>query len=148
MELVEIFKQFFSQVENGQMQTSSFPSSYDGLIMEVGFGQGVPANIPWIAFLQPGQTVRNGIFPVFYFFKKLHWLILAYGISEEKRPEKSWRAPVKVQTIEQFLLSKHKEPHKYHASYVFQSYNTLFELDYEKMETDLKQLIRHYKTLF
>lgn len=148
MTLTETFKQFFIQAETGELQTSSYPGSYDGLVMEVGFGFGVPTHIPWIAFLAPGQTVRNGIFPVFYFFKKLHWVILAYGISEEKIPAKSWRAPLKVQTIEQFFRTKNKVPQKYHKSYVFETYNTLSDLNYQQMEDDLKRLIRHYKTLF
>lgn len=82
MNLVDIFRKFFTQVEKGELQTASFPNSYDDLKMEVGFGFGTQANIPWIAFLAPGQPVRHGIFPVFYFFKKLNWLILAYGLSE------------------------------------------------------------------
>jgi 5-methylcytosine-specific restriction enzyme B len=148
MTLPDIFNQFFTQVENGEMKTTSFPQAYDGLKMEVGFGQGLQANIPWIAFLAPDQTVRQGIFPVFYYFKKLHWLVLAYGISEDKAPSKSWRAPLAVQTIEQFFRSKSKTPQKYHRSYVFAAYNTLFELDYQTMQSDLEKLIRHYKTLF
>jgi 5-methylcytosine-specific restriction enzyme B len=148
MTLKNTFESFFTQAETGQTKTSSYDDSYDGLVMEVGFGFGVATHIPWIAFLGPGQTVRNGIFPVFYFFKKLRYVILAYGISEEKVPAKSWRAPLKVQTIEQFFKIKNKVPQKYHKSYVFETYNTIKDLDYNKMETDLQKLIQHYKTLF
>jgi 5-methylcytosine-specific restriction enzyme B len=148
MTLKDTFESFFAQVDTGETKTSSYDNLYDGLIMEVGFGFGVATHIPWIAFLGPDQTVRHGIFPVFYFFKKLHYVILAYGISEEKVPVKSWRAPLKVQTIENFFRTKNKVPQKYHKSYVYAAYNTLKDLDYWQMETDLKKLIQHYKTLF
>ncbi|MEJ7829759.1 MAG: hypothetical protein WKF91_16235 [Segetibacter sp.] len=148
MKLTDTFKKFFDQAETGGLETASYPAAYNDLIMDVGFGFGVPTHIPWIAFLAHGQTVRNGIFPVFYFFKKLHYVILAYGISEENIPVKSWGAPLKVQTVKQCFKTKNKIPQKYHKSYVFATYTTLKDLDYEQMETDLQKLIQHYKTRF
>ncbi len=148
MQITDTFKHFFTQVETGELKTSSYNDVYNDLVIDVGFGFGVATHIPWIAFLGPGQTVRNGIFPVFYFFKKLRWLILAYGISEERIPVKSWRAPLKVQTVEQFFRTKNKVPQKYHKSYVFAAYTTLNDLGYHQMETDLNKLILHYKKLF
>ena len=130
------------------METASYLATYDDLKMDVGFGFGRPTFIPWIAFLAPGQTVMDGIFPVFYFFKKLHYVILAYGISEENIPFMSWRAPSKVQTVEQFFKTKNKVPAKYHNSYVFRPYTTLKDLDYNQMETDLQTLIKDYKKRF
>jgi 5-methylcytosine-specific restriction enzyme B len=70
MTLSDIFNQFFTKFENGEMKTTSFPPSYDRLKIEVGFGQRLQANIPWIAFLAPGQSVRQGIFPLFLLFSE------------------------------------------------------------------------------
>src|ERR1019366_7463173 len=118
-EIEEILTTFFAQVENDDHTTSHFPQFYSDLQVKVGFGFGNTAKIPWITFLGPGQTPQEGIFPVFYFFKEHHKLILAYGISETKMPKKSWRAPVGVKTLSQYFKSFGIIPHKYGLSYVY-----------------------------
>jgi 5-methylcytosine-specific restriction protein B len=139
-----ILATFFEQVETGSHLTSHYPSTYSGLRLDVGFGIGKDANIPWIAFLGDGQTVQNGIFPVFYFFKNDHKLILAYGISEKNKPKKLWFVPPNTNTIKQYFDSLHKTPHKYHYSYVYEIYSTYKDLDYVKIEADLNRLIARY----
>jgi len=139
-----ILATFFEQVETGSHLTSHYPSTYSGLRLDVGFGIGKDANIPWIAFLGDGQTVQNGIFPVFYFFKNDHKLILAYGISEKNKPKKLWFVPPNTKTIKQYFDSLHKTPHKYHYSYVYEIYSTYKDLDYVKIEADLNRLIARY----
>lgn len=146
MRLSDTFRKFFDQAETGRLETTSYPSTYEDLIVDVGFGFGVPAHIPWIAFLAPGQTVRDGIFPVFYFFKKFHYVVLAYGISEENVPIKTWGAPLKVKTIEQFFKTAKKVVPKYRKSYVFETYSTFKDSDFDRMENDLRKLIQHYTT--
>ena len=143
-----ILKVFFGQVESGDHSTTHYPSVFEELQLNVGFGIGKTANIPWLVFLAEGQTPQHGIFPAFYYFKKQHTLILAYGISEAKRPMLSWRAPLKVQTIEKYFQQRHVKPYKYGQSYVYGAYTTYDEMDFVKITADLNALIKHYKTLF
>ena len=143
----EILSLFFDQSSTKSLATNHYPPSYDGLKLDVGFGFGVPAKISWIAFLGQQQTPQDGIFPVLYFFKEYRKLILAYGISETKRPKKSWLAPLGIKTIAQHFKALGITPHKYGSSYVYETYSTYKDLDYEKLESDLKTLIDRYKKL-
>ena len=43
---------------------------------------GMPARIPWIAFITPEMKVSEGFYPVYLYYKKHETFILAYGISE------------------------------------------------------------------
>ena len=94
-----ILSAFFSQSETDNLVARHYPAFYSGLKLKAGFGKGRVARISWIAFLDKDQKVTNGIFPVFYFFKEDHKLILAYGISEKEKPNKSWNAPSGTKTI-------------------------------------------------
>jgi 5-methylcytosine-specific restriction enzyme B len=140
-DIKEILLAFLDQVESGSHASSHYPSAYSGLKLNIGFGIGKDAEIPWIAFLGEQQTVQNGIFPVFYFFKAQHKLILAYGISETIKPKKIWLVPPNTKTIKQYFDGLRINPHKYHYSYVYEVYSTYKDLDFDKIETDLERLI-------
>ncbi len=146
-DIKEILTIFLKQVEDDDHSTSHYPPFYSGLELKVGFGFGNTAKIPWIAFLGAGQTPQEGIFPVFYFFKEHHKLILAYGISETKRSKKSWRAPLGVKTIAQYFKSFGITPHKYGLSYVYAVYSTFKDFDWGKIQLDLDTLIAQYKKI-
>lgn len=146
-DIKEILTSFLDQVESGSHVTSHYPTSYSDLTLDIGFGIGRSTNIPWVAFLGQGQTVRDGIFPVFYFFKKHHKIILAYGVSEEKRPTRSWFVPTNTKTVKQYFETLHITPQKYHYSYVYEVYSTLKDLDFDKMKIDLHRLIERYKKI-
>jgi len=143
----EVLRTFFEQVESGSHVTSHYPSSYSGLKLDVGFGIGKDANIPWVAFLGEQQTVQNGIFPAFYFFKAHHKLILACGVSETIKPKKIWFVPPNTKTVKQYFNELHINPYKYHYSYVYEIYSTYKDLDYDKIERDLGRLINRYKKI-
>jgi 5-methylcytosine-specific restriction enzyme B len=146
-DIKEILKTFLEQVERNDHRTSDFPPYYSGLKLKVGFGFGRTAKIPWITFLGKEQTPRDGIFPVYYFFKDTHKLILAYGISESNIPKMKWNVPINTKTIETYFQSLRITPYKYHSSYVFEVYDTLNDLDWNKIEMDLENLINKYKEL-
>lgn len=146
-DLKTILTNFFDQAETNDIGTSQYPRFYSGLLLKVGFGVGRPAQIPWIAFLAKDQKVMNGIFPVYYFFKEHHKLILAYGISEAEKPNKFWKIPVGSKTILQYFHQFGKQPYKYGLSYVFKVYNSSMDMDWEKMNTELNDLLSQYKQL-
>jgi 5-methylcytosine-specific restriction protein B len=117
------------------------------LKLKVGFGIGNTAKIPWIAFLGAGQTPQEGIFPVYYFFKENHRMILAYGISEEKIPKLRWPVTPIMKTINTYFKERGLKPYKYGLSYVYKTYDVNKGLDWIKIEEDLNVLIGKYKTL-
>ncbi|MFI5185742.1 MAG: MrcB family domain-containing protein [Chitinophagales bacterium] len=146
-DIKEILSAFFVQVEKSDHRTGHYPSFYSGLKIKVGFGIGRTAKIPWITFLGKGQTPQDGIFPVYYFFKENHKLILAYGISETNIPKKKWNVSQNTKTVEKYFESLRISPHKYHSSYVYEVYDTYEDLDWNKIESDLDSLIEKYKPL-
>jgi 5-methylcytosine-specific restriction enzyme B len=144
-DIKEILSEFLDQTEKNDHRTNHYPSSYCDLELKVGFGIGRDARIPWVAFLGKHQTPQEGIFPVFYFFKEYHKLILAYGISETKRPKRNWIVPLKTKTVIDYFKNLGLSPHKYHQSYVYEVYSTIKDLDWKRVETDLVNLITKYK---
>ena len=146
-DIKEILAAFFTQVEKGGHSTGHYPSCYSDLELKVGFGIGKDARIPWIGFLAKGQTPQDGIFPVFYYFKEHHKLILAYGVSETNKPKKNWLVPPSTKTIRQYFDDLRLTPHKYHYSYVCEVYSDYKEFDWVKIESDLDCLLGRYKII-
>jgi len=146
-DIKEILSNFFEQVQKDDHRTNHYPSFYSGLNLKIGFGFGRTAKIPWITFLGKNQTPQDGIFPVYYFFKGNHKLILAYGISETNIPKKKWNIPQHSKTIEKYFEELRINPHKYHFSYVYEAYDTNEDFDWKKIELDLDSLIDKYKLL-
>ena len=138
---------FFAQSETDNLVAKHYPTFYSGLKLKAGFGKGRVASISWIAFLAKDQKVTNGIFPVFYFFKEDHKLILAYGISEKEKPNKNWNVPPDTKTITRYFHQFGKEPYKYGLSYVYEVYDTNKDLVFNKIENDLDNLIAYYKKI-
>ncbi|UCE44351.1 MAG: DUF3578 domain-containing protein [Candidatus Bathyarchaeota archaeon] len=80
--LVQIINTFLAQAHKGDLKTSSYPREWSGLKMQVSFGKGAPARIPWIAFIAPEMRATRGFYPAYLYYKELGTLILSYGISE------------------------------------------------------------------
>jgi 5-methylcytosine-specific restriction protein B len=146
-DIKEILTNFFEQTETDNLTASYYPAFFSGLKLKAGFRRGAAAKIPWVAFLGKDQKVMNGIFPVYYFFKEDHRLVLAYGISEAEKPNKNWKVEAGTKTITQYFRQFGKEPYKYGLSYVYQVYDTNKDLDWNKIETDLDHLIANYKLI-
>jgi len=146
-DIKEILSSFLDQVEKNNHATNHYPSFYAGLKLKVGFGVGKTAKIPWITFLGQNQEPQNGIFPVYYFFKENHKLILAYGISETNIPKRNWFVSPGIKTIAKYFNSFGITPHKYGFSYVYEVYSTYKDLDWNKIEIDLDNLIDRYKKI-
>ena len=144
----EILTTFFNQVENDDHSTNHYPPFYSGLQLKVGFGFGNAAKIPWITFLGNQQTPTDGIFPVYYFFKENHRMILAYGISEENIPKLRWPVTSNMKTINTYFKERGLKPYKYGLSYVCKTYDVKKELEWRKIEEDLDILINKYKAIF
>ncbi|WP_323133993.1 MrcB family domain-containing protein [Enterobacter ludwigii] len=86
----EVLENFIAQSDEVSTQkTKHYPNYYRNLRVKVSFGRGSFSSIPWIAFRGIGQEVSRGIYPVVLYYKKNKELILAYGVSEEKKQIKN-----------------------------------------------------------
>lgn len=121
----------------------------EGLKIEISFGVGRASAIPWIAFIGFKQTVKNGIYPVYLYYKDFSTLILAYGVSETSSPLRNWNSLNSKQTIKEYFIKKNsKTPNRYGASYIYKIYNPNSLPSDKTLESDLEQIINEYKDLF
>lgn len=144
--IVPQLRLFFKQVGTGDLKTKHYKKQYCGLEQKVSFGAGVVTKIPWIGFLGEGQEIQEGFYPVFLFYQELDLLILAYGISETRKPLHSWDINDAITINEYFKKANYGRPKKYGNSLVYKAYDmNRTEVD-EVLNDDLNQLIQIYKS--
>jgi len=143
--LVEILELFFKQVDLRNLKVSHYPENYSGLNLKVSFGQGTISNVPWIAFLKDGKSVKSGIFPVLLYYKEQELLVLAYGIGEEKTSEETWG--IDEQLISDWFTENNLDvPYRYGNSMIYKVYKRQ-NLDFEKISSDVDALIDLYNKI-
>ena len=143
----EVLENFIAQSDEVSTQkTKHYPSYYRNLRVKVSFGRGSFSSIPWIAFRGIGQEVSRGIYPVVLYYKKNKELILAYGVSEEKKADKEWFFDGKPpQTIKEYHIEKYgTKPYKYGRSYLFYSQTLSPSLNLEKLCDRIEKIIDKY----
>lgn len=149
----ELLTRFLKQAQTDELKTKTYLNKYNGLQVKVSFGQGNPARIPWIALLRNGQTVSNGIYPVYLYFKSQGLLILAYGVSETNVPPINWNLDSEASTVSKaFQEQFDTKPERYGSSFVYQIYSLDtsrqdFGLNEERVKKDLVELIEIYNQL-
>jgi 5-methylcytosine-specific restriction protein B len=139
-------KKFLEQCKTSDLTTAKYQREYLGLKVKVSFGQGNQARIPWIAFLKEGETVQNGIYPVYLYYKEFNLLFLAKGVSETNKPINSWQLKNEI-LIKQFFAEKGLvHPDRYGNSFVYEVYDlsSSLELDEESINSDLEELLEIY----
>lgn len=128
------------------LKISYYKKEYLGLKIKVSFGQGGFARVPWIAFLSENDSVSNGIYPVYLYFKDKNILILSYGISETNIPKRDWNL-INKETISNYFKNNNLgKPDRYGNSYVFKVYD-ITKLDQNTIDSDLDKIIETYKNL-
>jgi 5-methylcytosine-specific restriction protein B len=144
----QALQQFINQSQTDNLQKKGYPKTYKDLDVKVSFGAGNTAKVPWIAFLKNPNAVTYGIYPVFLYYKSDNILILAYGLSETDKPPYKWPNEEKLELVENwFIKNKNKTPDRYGTSYIKAIYDLTNELDPEKIQVDLDQLINEYISL-
>jgi 5-methylcytosine-specific restriction protein B len=140
-------RKFLDQAKTSALGTANYIKEYSGLKTKVSFGQGNSARIPWIAFLRDGQSVQNGIYPVYLFYKEKELLVLSYGVSETVKPAYEWEIK-HPETIQDFFNKNSLgKADRYGSSYVFKAYH-LTELPSNKtLDADLNQVLEEYKKI-
>ena len=150
-------KEFIKVANEQGLQTTDSAKDYarkhkgvsDGLNIEVSFGKGNAAAIPWIAFTSFGQKVQGGIYPVYLYYKDSDILILAYGVSETKSPSTNWVNLILKKTIKEYFETRFsKKPARYGSSYVYKAYDIDNLPSNEALESDLDNILKVYKTQF
>lgn len=122
--------------------------NYKELNVDISFGIGRASGIPWISFLGYGQTTKNGIYPVYLYFKARNLLILAYGVSETYPPTISWNL-ANSKTIKSFFIENNLgKPEHYGNSLVYKTYLTNKPLNENEINKDLNNIIEIYKQTF
>jgi 5-methylcytosine-specific restriction enzyme B len=144
---------FLNQAQTKSLETKPYPKKFNGLQLKVSFGQGNSARIPWIALLRDDQTVSNGIYPVYLYYKNQNILILAYGVSETHSPPINWTLDSSTYTINKAFQEQYQtKPERYGNSYVYEVYSLDtnskdFGLNEKKVNKDLDRLIDIYNQL-
>ncbi len=157
-EWAKTLSSFIFQAEKGDLKTSSYPKEFKDLQTKISFGMGMPARIPWIAFIAPEMKVSRGYYPVYLYYKESKTLILAYGISETSEFEDSW--PVEIMnSVPKITAFFDKKVPRYGDSYVFKAYKVDIagdKITYKNSETgkkvtsvdieaDLSTILEYYK---
>ena len=143
-----LITKFLEQATAGnELSVRGYLEEYRGLQVRVSFGQGNFARIPWIAFLQKGQAVSNGIYPVFLLFREENTLLLCYGISETHAPQSSWEdAPGEAPTVEDWFRSHFgRSPERYGQSFVRASFDLNSPIQLPDLRRELDGLIDEYE---
>ena len=142
----ELMQRFLAQALSGrELGVQDYITEYAGLRVKVSFGKGNFARIPWIAFLADGQSVSQGIYPVFLLFREERTLLLCYGISEEKVAEKSWGEIQGVTSVKEWFRKQYgRSPERYGASLVCESYDASGDLPLADMQQALDLVIQYY----
>jgi hypothetical protein len=127
---------------------SGIPTNYEGLQVSCGYGKGQWAEVTWIGFLEKGQTIQKGIYPVYLYYRQERLLILAYGVSATFPPDAKWDG-ITAKTIKEYFKDNGLTPtKKYVESLVYKVYKA-DEADsiHSQLDTDLHSLIRIYKSI-
>lgn len=127
---------------------SGLPTDYQGLKVSCGYGKGQWAEVTWIGFLENGQTIQKGIYPVYLYYRRERLLFLAYGVSAKFQPDIKWDG-VSAKTIKEYFKENKLTPtKKYTESLVYKVYKA-DEADsiHGQLDADLDSLIGIYKSI-
>lgn len=153
---IEEFIKIANEQTTGQGTTKSAmhfaranKSEKDGLNIEISFGVGRASAIPWIAFTGFQQSIKDGIYPVYLYYKEFNILILAYGVSEANSPSFNWTDTESKKNIKEYFKEHYsKKDIKYGSSFVYKVYDAN-NLPIETiLAFDLENLISLYKSQF
>jgi hypothetical protein len=144
-----IIESFLQQAQEGtDLSTSYYPKKYQELNLKVSFGKGSQAKVPWICLPNENNTIQEGIYPAYLYFKEHDILILAFGISETKEPIVSWPAELLDTSIDDYFQEEFQvSPHRYGGAYVFKAYPVADELSPDELQADIDHLTSLYKKI-
>jgi 5-methylcytosine-specific restriction enzyme B len=139
---------FLAQSSTGNLSVREYPQTYRGLRIKVSFGKGNVARIPWIAFLADGESVSEGIYPVFLLFREHNVFLLCYGVSEENRPARAWTGIGERKTVKDWFSAKFgRTPDRYGDSLVRAVFDVGRAIDFQDLTFELDNVVAEYQRL-
>lgn len=161
--LKELVASMWEHRKNNDFERKSLESTYRGLSVKASIGMtGNISKIPWISYCAEGQETQKGIYPVLLFYGTTEFqqknknstivkkIVLAYGVSANKRPDILWGAEVdNKKKIEDAFIEWNYDTSdagikKYNSSYVYKVYNWTNDVNYDIIQKDVDQLIDIY----
>ena len=148
--LEKLVQDFVAQAdESSTLVVADYPKEYRGLKVNVSFGKGTFARVPWISFTGHGQSTSEGICPVLLYYRTTGTLVVAYGTSESTHSESRWQGIEDAPTVESHLEEKFgAHPERYGTSLVHQAFDATDELDLEGVEKALDAVIGRFHRQF
>ncbi|KVG26711.1 GTPase [Burkholderia ubonensis] len=142
----ELVNRFLKQASDAkELGTKGYLSEYRDLKIRVSFGKGNFAQIPWIAFLGEGQSVKNGIYPVLLLYPEQQRLLLCYGVSEESLPTMDWGELEGAQTVKGWFVERYsRPPGRYGTSFIRAAYDLTQPLPMAELQQELDDVIDIY----
>lgn len=100
---------------------------YKGLSLKASFGQGNFTEVPWIGFLNFGQTIQAGIYPVLLYsrIRRENNFEICFGVSATNAPTKNWEKEI-VDGL------PHSSSSKYPESFVHRAFTINSEGDFAR----------------
>ena len=148
IDIYPTIEKFIAQSSTSDLTTRAYIKEAYDLKFKASFGMGAPARVPWMTLLHTGQKTSKGIYPGYLLFKKENILLLTYGTSEENKPPITW-PELSAPTVKEYLQTHYDtKPARYAETKVYTAYSLDEDLDREKINQDLKNLVDIYKSLF
>jgi 5-methylcytosine-specific restriction enzyme B len=145
-----LLKTFIRQADQEtDLSVAEYPKAYRGLTVNVSFGKGNRARIPWISFTAFNQTTSNGIYPVVLYYRDENLIVVAYGISETQEPLSKWNFHEHKENIsEYFAVNDLGKPPRYGSSYVHTVFEGPAKTNYVELQNSLDKIIAEYLLQF
>ena len=141
-----VIVKFIEQSQTDSLKRVGYPTSYKGYSVKLSFGVGNVAQIPWIGFIKEPNTITNGIYPVYLYYKSVNQLVLAYGKSETTECLSKWNNEDSLKTINEWFRGKYNtSPPRYGESLIKSVYDLNDELDPIVIQNDLDEIISEYE---
>jgi len=164
--LKELVASMWEHREKKDFGRKGLETTYRGLSVKASIGMtGNISKIPWISYCAEGQETQKGIYPVLLFYgtpefvqknknkEKVRKIVLAYGVSANKRPDILWGTEVdgKITIKEAFKEWNYNTSDagikKYNSSYVYKIYEWTDKVNYALIQDDIDKLINTYVSL-
>lgn len=163
-QIKESVKKFVKQaLLASSMKTKDYTGTYEGYLINVGFGQGSFSFVPGFGLLGKNQTSQNGIYPCLLLYRKYSinsdgtWsrsedstncpLVVAYGVSATHEPQLGWGDTIKSKLkIGDFCADINKKHYK--DSFVERVYSVSEDnIPIDDILDSLNQVIESYKKI-
>jgi 5-methylcytosine-specific restriction protein B len=140
-----VIDKFILQAQTDSLKKQGYPKRFKDCEVKVSFGTGGVARIPWIGFLKEPNTISNGIYPVYLYYKEINKFILAYGLSETTDSVNQWSNTESLQTIEDWYIKEYgNKPARYGCSFIKSIYDLDNELSADQIQSDLDEILDEY----